>query len=78
MRSKLIIAALLAGVLVVALHGNVSAAEQNPGADSARPWHESPLVLKGKLNDPHGNQQPVTLVPMGCTTLRRTTFEARG
>jgi len=53
------------------------ATEQNPGANSARPWHESPLVLKGKLNDPHGHQQSVTLVPMGCTALRRTTFEAR-
>ena len=48
---------------------------QNPAADPARPWHDAPIVLKGTLSDPHGNQQAVTLVPMGCTKLRQTTFQ---
>jgi len=48
--------------------------ERDPDADPLRPWQKSPLKLKGSLLDPEGKKVPVSLVPVGCTVLRRTTF----
>lgn len=43
-------------------------------SDRLRPWHASPVILEGTLRDVAGKDCPVTLVPFGSTTLRRTTF----
>ena len=51
------------------------AVERFPDADNSRPWHRSPIVLRGSLQTPDGTREPVTLVPMGCAPLRQTTFE---
>jgi DUF1680 family protein len=50
--------------------------ETNAREDMSRPWHSSPIILKGSLHDAQGQRQEVTLVPFGCTTLRRTAFES--
>ena len=38
-----------------------------------QPWQKSPLVLQGEFNGDR-TRYKVTLVPMGCTVLRRVTF----
>jgi hypothetical protein len=52
--------------------------EVSPESDRLRPWHASPVSLKGVLQDSHGKDRAVKLVPLGCTTLRRTTFMPAG
>ncbi len=42
-------------------------------ADPDRPWQESPTRLVGMMNRMRGKIE-VSLVPMGCTVLRRVTF----
>jgi uncharacterized protein len=43
-------------------------------ADSRFPWDRSPLQLQGEMIGTDGKQEKVTLLPMGCTILRRTCF----
>lgn len=43
-------------------------------ADPMHPWDRSPLQLQGELVGSGGGAEPVTLLPMGCTILRRTFF----
>jgi DUF1680 family protein len=47
--------------------------DRNPDADMLNPWAESPLRLNGPLIKAN-KREPVSLVPIGCTTLRRVTF----
>jgi hypothetical protein len=42
--------------------------------DPQHPWVRPPLGLKGTLLDAQGQPVAVTLLPMGATLLRRTTF----
>jgi len=42
--------------------------------DSLHPWHKPPLRLKGVLVDAAGRPVSVSMVPMGCTVLRRVAF----
>jgi hypothetical protein len=41
--------------------------------NAGQPWHCSPLTLRGEFNRMRGKSK-VSLVPMGCTVLRRVTF----
>jgi DUF1680 family protein len=43
-------------------------------ADPLHPWDKSPLQLRGRMIRAEGKTEKVTLVPMGCTILRRTCF----
>jgi hypothetical protein len=45
-----------------------------PGGDLLTPWTKPPVGLEGTLADFEGKPLAVSLVPMGGTTLRRTTF----
>ena len=47
-----------------------------PNGDSLRPFAAPPIGLKGAMRDPTGKPVDVTLVPMGTTVLRRTSFPA--
>ena len=40
------------------------------------PWDRSPLELRGEMIGADSRPEPVTLLPMGCTILRRTCFPA--
>jgi hypothetical protein len=44
------------------------------GGDPLHPFVDTPIKLKGQLLDSKGKYVDVTLVPIGCTVLRRTTF----
>jgi hypothetical protein len=44
------------------------------GGDLLHPFADTPVTLKGQLLDPEGRLVDATLVPIGCTLLRRTTF----
>lgn len=44
------------------------------GGDPLRPFSSPPLKLEGKLKTPSGETVEATLVPIGTTVLRRTTF----
>ena len=48
--------------------------DRDKDADSLRPWVRSPIRLQGSLHSKTGESVPVSLVPMGCTVLRRVTF----
>ncbi len=43
-------------------------------ADRLHPWNKPPIRLEGSLLSKTGERIPVSLVPMGCTILRRVTF----
>jgi hypothetical protein len=43
-------------------------------AEPRYPWDRSPLQLRGELFGAGGKPEAVTLLPMGCTLLRRTCF----
>ncbi len=43
-------------------------------ADSAYPWEQVPLKLQGELAGAEGRREPVVLLPLGATLLRRTCF----
>lgn len=43
-------------------------------ADLRHPWDRSPLQMQGELIGAYGRPERVTLLPMGCTILRRTCF----
>ena len=42
--------------------------------DPLHPWAHPPLELRGELIGAAGKPEPVTLLPMGATLLRRTCF----
>ena len=44
------------------------------GGDPMLPFAKTPIKLKGTLFDATGKPVDATLVPLGCTLLRRTTF----
>lgn len=44
------------------------------GGELLHPFADTPVTLKGQLLDPEGRLVDATLVPIGCTLLRRTTF----
>ncbi len=44
------------------------------GGDPQHPFADTPIKLKGTMLDSEGNPVSATLVPIGCTVLRRTTF----
>jgi len=46
---------------------------RRPG-EIAEPWQNSSVELRGYLTAPDAKSVAVTLVPMGCTILRRVTF----
>ena len=48
------------------------------GANDLQPWEEPPVHLAGSLCGPRGDLVPVTLLPMGCTLLRRVSFPEWG
>jgi uncharacterized protein len=43
-------------------------------ADPRYPWDRSPIQLQGEMIGANGKSEKVTLLPMGCTILRRTCF----
>jgi DUF1680 family protein len=43
-------------------------------ANALYPWDRSPLQLQGKMIGAGGKPEKLTLLPMGCTILRRTCF----
>jgi hypothetical protein len=45
-----------------------------PPGELKDPWANPPLALRAQLSGPDGKPAPVSLVPMGCTVLRRVTF----
>jgi uncharacterized protein len=47
---------------------------EDKGSDPQYPWDRSPLSLHGELIGAGGKAENVTLLPMGCTILRRTFF----
>ena len=44
------------------------------GGDPLHPFANTPIKLKGTLLDSNGKSIDATLIPIGCTVLRRTTF----
>jgi hypothetical protein len=47
---------------------------ENKNGDPQYPWDRSPLSLRGELTGASGKAESATLLPMGCTILRRTFF----
>jgi hypothetical protein len=47
---------------------------QLDGGNEQTPWANPPIGLRGKLLDDAGNPVQVTLKPLGCSLLRRTSF----
>jgi uncharacterized protein len=47
---------------------------EDKSIDQQFPWDRSPLSLRGELIGAGGKAESVTLLPMGCTILRRTFF----
>lgn len=46
----------------------------NVGGDPLHPFADSPIKLKGTMLDEEGKVVETSLIPIGCTVLRRTTF----
>jgi hypothetical protein len=45
-----------------------------PEGDMLTPWSNSPIGREGELLNADGKPVPVTLKPLGCSLLRRTSF----
>ncbi len=45
-----------------------------PAGDADTPYAQPPVGLRGRMLDKDGNKVEVTLTPLGCSVLRRTSF----